>query len=164
MALTKEQKVAWRQLPHVRARQRQHELDYRAKHADRIAKDRKQNKAWHSGGITKNKQLYADTRHVVIVILGGKCCRCGFDDEDVLQIDHIVPIGKGRETKDGLYNKIIDGKTHNLQLLCANCHAKKSKHEDDANRRMGKSHAPLPLFDIQGPSSAKDINHPPTES
>jgi RNA-directed DNA polymerase len=55
----------------------------------------------------------------------GKCARCGlyFEDEDVLEIDHIVPKSEGGE--DGYKN---------WQLLHRHCHHEKTA--EDRQRQM----------------------------
>lgn len=63
-------------------------------------------------------------------MLGGKCAECGTEDYSVLQIDHINNDGHLEFTK-GSFNfahAIVKGrrKTDDLQLLCANCHHRKS--------------------------------------
>lgn len=72
-------------------------------------------------------------------MLGGKCCRCGYmENNAALQIDHIEPILRGsKETKSSyscqqLVNRIARGLEgiENLQLLCANCHSIKTYEED----------------------------------
>ena len=73
-----------------------------------------------------------------IEALGGKCVRCGFKNELALQFDHIKPLlrrtnnlPRGGTLKPNEYEAIVPGNgTHDIQLLCANCHAIKSKTED----------------------------------
>ena len=73
-------------------------------------------------------------RDKVFELLGGKCKHCGIDDYDVLQIDHIKPLRrkdhKGN-TGTALKQAILLGKISlkKLQLLCANCHQKKTYKE-----------------------------------
>lgn len=71
-----------------------------------------------------------------IKALGKKCCKCGFDDERALQIDHINGGGSkdrgGKNTNIGWarrYNAIINNETNEFQLLCANCNFIK-RHEE----------------------------------
>jgi len=78
------------------------------------------------------RNYHQRTRLKAIMVMGGKCERCGIDDPDVLQFDHVVPILRGKSgvtNKGGPYREIInhgneDGK---FQLLCANCHVKKTR-------------------------------------
>lgn len=74
-------------------------------------------------------------RMKAIKILGGKCAKCNEDDLIVLEIDHINPILRGRNElmmsrKSGinLTRKIVSGKVsiEEYQLLCANCHRRKT--------------------------------------
>lgn len=80
-----------------------------------------------------NKNLVR--RIIVIEFLGGQCVRCGEDDYKCLQIDHIKPILRVK-------NKVYPGQKvvldtymdreciENLQILCANCHMRKTYQED----------------------------------
>ena len=70
----------------------------------------------------------------IIELLGGKCAICGIDEKEVLQIDHIIPIRKSSKLRLSLrrfYMLILRGgySVKKLQLLCANCHMKKSVKE-----------------------------------
>ena len=70
-------------------------------------------------------------RDAAIKALGGKCAVCGETDLEVLVLDHIVPIGRGqRRTVRGrikpVHNRLDDP---NLQVLCANDHARKNSRE-----------------------------------
>ena len=64
--------------------------------------------------------------------LGHKCALCGQRDSDVLMLDHIKPI-RHRQTlilTENVYiDIVIHKKADNLQLLCANCHLRKSVQE-----------------------------------
>ena len=70
----------------------------------------------------------------MIELLGGVCAACGISDTDVLQIDHIEPIRQQADERMSLktFIKLLlrgDHPTDNLQILCANCHMKKSSRE-----------------------------------
>lgn len=95
----------------------------------------------------RNKQRYFDRewkrkqrvryRKIVFDLLGNKCLECGIKDDRVLQVDHIEPIRRHKDsiyTFSGtlLYQKIALGKLNiNLfQLLCANCHQIKTVTKD----------------------------------
>lgn len=74
---------------------------------------------------------YYIKRFTVIQFLGGRCSECGEDDFRCLQIDHIKPILRvnknteaGNATVMNVYMDRMD--VEDLQVLCANCHAKKS--------------------------------------
>lgn len=78
-------------------------------------------------------------REAVIRLLGGRCVVCGETDLDVLVIDHIVPIRRGkRRTKSGrvkpVPHRVGDS---NLQVLCANDHARKSAREQREREQAG---------------------------
>ena len=51
-----------------------------------------------------------------------KCKRCGCDDITILQVDHDVPLRVDRS---------LEFVISNLQLLCPNCHARKSKEDKE---------------------------------
>lgn len=67
-------------------------------------------------------------RKEVFRILGKECSSCGISDERVLQLDHIKPILRKPEERDGsgswTWQQLALGKitSDNLQVLCANCH------------------------------------------
>lgn len=71
--------------------------------------------------------------------LGGKCASCGEADHDVLEIDHINPIHGQlqRHNSNEIYYQLIDGSNENLQLLCANCHRRKTRREMRAEDKSG---------------------------
>lgn len=57
-------------------------------------------------------------------MLGGRCVRCGIEDDRVLQIDHIHGGGTKHRASLGnanrqIYREVIDG-SRDYQLLCAN--------------------------------------------
>lgn len=74
---------------------------------------------------------YYIKRFTVIQFLGGKCSGCDEDDFRCLQIDHIIPIlrerGKANAANITVMDVFMDRiDVEDLQVLCANCHAKKS--------------------------------------
>lgn len=80
----------------------------------------------HRKRIVANNPLYATTkwrkyRQALLMRRGGQCEACGtvpmFDRE--LHVDHIRPIAEGGE----VYNEA------NLQILCIQCHGKKTAGE-----------------------------------
>lgn len=77
------------------------------------------------------KEYRRRLRKAAMMLLGGKCARCQEDDYDVLQFDHIQPLWnvKTRPANDEIYHDILKGRTNNLQILCANCHIKKTRDE-----------------------------------
>lgn len=84
----------------------------------------------------KNARLWESRRRRVIERMGGICVHCGITEKEVLQIDHKIPLGTGmnRPTLAQLFPKILRGEydMSNLQLLCANCHMKKTTNERKA--------------------------------
>ncbi len=80
-------------------------------------------------------------KNAIYDILGGKCVRCGFDDERALQIDHID--GKGNDERKirgsgtlTFYKHVIEVKGKGYQILCANCNW--IKRSENLSERGGK--------------------------
>lgn len=80
----------------------------------------------------KDKRLY------LIAFLGGKCIKCGYnEDKRALQLDHIQGDGyldrkqKGRTKIYRFYMKNLEEATKKLQVLCANCNKIKQIEEDE---------------------------------
>jgi 5-methylcytosine-specific restriction endonuclease McrA len=80
--------------------------------------------------------------------LGDRCVVCGMDDPDVLEFDHIEPLfrkSSGIKSKD-TYQEVLrhDNPTEVFQLLCANCHAKKTRSNNEfigpPGKGTGKNH------------------------
>lgn len=74
---------------------------------------------------------YYIKRFTVIQFLGGSCSECGEDDLRCLQLDHIIPIFRKRGEPSAAKITVMDVfmdriAVEDLQVLCANCHAKKS--------------------------------------
>ena len=76
---------------------------------------------------TLSKKYYDRDRSRAIMLMGGKCVRCGFSDKRALHIDHING-GGCRDRKNGNYGKsarflreAVGGNGIKYQLLCANC-------------------------------------------
>lgn len=71
--------------------------------------------------------------------LGGRCVKCGFSDERALEIDHVDGLECGsrnhRKTKVK-YRAILAGviPLREVQILCANCHAIKTREEKAQDR------------------------------
>lgn len=95
--------------------------------------------------------------------IGGKCVHCGISDPLVLQFDHINGQGDARRRREGrirgskgssrsLICQILYGgiDRSTLQVLCANCHSRKTYAEKDYMPSNGASDKPemlsLPLF------------------
>ena len=80
-----------------------------------------------------NKNLIR--RITVIEFLGGSCVRCDESDFTCLQFDHIKPILRaGENVRAGkvlIQDIYMDREDlEGLQVLCANCHMKKTYQED----------------------------------
>ena len=68
----------------------------------------------------------------LIASLGGWCACCGERELDFLEIDHIN--GGGQMHGNGararyykMWAEVREGRTQNLQILCANCHRSKTR-------------------------------------
>lgn len=75
-------------------------------------------------------------RDEMIAAYGGKCAQCGEADPDVLELDHVSGNGaQHREQVAGARNRSIkywlraNNYPPGFQLLCANCHRRKSRRE-----------------------------------
>lgn len=81
------------------------------------------------------EQLKAKARSVLM----NRCVRCGFNaNPNILQLDHIIPIGGRRHTRrnnDQEWLRVSRGDSTNLQLLCPTCHAEKTLVELQRTRR-----------------------------
>ncbi len=80
----------------------------------------------------KDKEYRQGLRLQAIKLMGGQCSVCLIDDHDVLEFDHIKPLlrrSTGITTKgETALNVIRDqDRDQNFQLLCSNCHTKKTR-------------------------------------
>ena len=108
------------------------------KDAIRRAKKHMANEAKLAYARDRSKRL----RQAAIAALGGECIKCHITDERVLEFDHVKPLLRrtnGRTQKDNRIDlrKIIDGRRHGLQLLCANCHRIKTREANEWALRFG---------------------------
>lgn len=82
-------------------------------------------------------------RQKVIMALGNRCIRCGFEDIRALQVDHIDGNGgqERRMVRSGvMYRKIIaNPNSGEYQLLCANCNWIKRCEEKEYVRKDKRS-------------------------
>ena len=93
---------------------------------------------------SQRRQSMAD----VLVTYGGKCSCCGETDWNVLDIDHVN--GGGKEHRESakivarLKEYLAEYKSGKYQLLCANCHRRKTAKElgYDKNRLKGLGQFP----------------------
>lgn len=81
--------------------------------------------SWNHGYQDTQNDYRARSRSEAVEKLGGRCCRCGFDDRRALQIDHVNGGGLHDRRTRGQHAPVRDIlKDRNLgdyQLLCANC-------------------------------------------
>ena len=80
----------------------------------------------------KDKRYRQALRAKAIELMGGKCSVCLIDDHDVLEFDHITPLlrrSSGIKSKGETAAHVIrdEDRDQNFQLLCANCHTKKTR-------------------------------------
>lgn len=99
------------------------------KKANKYAIDRYFRDPKKSMAITNRSRI--KVRRDMIIAYGGKCCSCGINDIDVLDIDHIDNNG-AIDRKNHLhgynlyrYLKKLGWPKDNFQLLCKNCNWKK---------------------------------------
>jgi 5-methylcytosine-specific restriction endonuclease McrA len=77
-----------------------------------------------------------------MILLGGSCSVCGENDFSVLEFDHIHNDGKSdlrpdssRKTSWYVAKDVLSGKSEHIQLLCANCHSRKTKANGESSLR-----------------------------
>jgi 5-methylcytosine-specific restriction endonuclease McrA len=75
--------------------------------------------------LTKLKTESLILRLSLILKLGDKCVHCSNDDVDVLEFDHIIPL-HSKKRKYGNILREVKSHPELFQLLCANCHRKKT--------------------------------------
>jgi 5-methylcytosine-specific restriction endonuclease McrA len=82
-----------------------------------------------------SRRGYAKHKRVTFEMLGAWCNLCGETDETVLELDHKAPVkhvSRGLASGgDRTYYHLRTGKESpfNLQVLCANCHRRKTAAE-----------------------------------
>ncbi len=82
-------------------------------------------------------------RWLAVQKLGGKCAACPETDYVVLQLDHINNDGNTERTQKGesrekMSRAIIAGERDDIQVLCANCHARKTIADKDGIEELFK--------------------------
>jgi 5-methylcytosine-specific restriction endonuclease McrA len=99
----------------------------------------------------KNKSFRLRMRTKAIARMGGRCMHCGFDDARALVFDHIKPVRRGLRgiRKSGhtgvdTHRAVLKG-SKDYQLLCANCHAIKTR-QDDSEGRMSVNWSRNPML------------------
>lgn len=90
------------------------------------------------------RKWFKKVKSEVLVLLGGKCVRCGYDDIRALEVDHINGDGKFDRHRTGtslyyFYRKNIG--SGRFQVLCANCNCIKRAENQEC-----------PLRDRDGPN------------
>lgn len=84
----------------------------------------------------------ASLRTAALMALGGKCSCCGERDWNVLDIDHINGDGKDERragAKEKMERSIVkNGGQGKYQVLCANCHRKKTARDRGYDRNKYK--------------------------
>jgi 5-methylcytosine-specific restriction endonuclease McrA len=80
--------------------------------------------------IERNERIKAR----LLVSLGTFCVFCGETDPVVLEVDHIIPHPRVQGLRKGFPVLLAqlrreDESPFNLQVICANCHARKTKME-----------------------------------
>lgn len=79
------------------------------------------------------KKLYYKKKNEAIQKLGGKCVKCG--EEENLEFDHIDPATK-KFSITNLIRQNITGELAKCQLLCKKCHQDKTGRTSHGKRRM----------------------------
>ena len=83
-----------------------------------------------------NHEWYLKSREHLLDLFGPFCSMCGESDPTVLQFDHVAPErrrgwrARGRAIVDVLCAmRSKDMRPFGFQVLCANCHVRKTKSE-----------------------------------
>jgi len=112
-------------------RRKEYFREYRETNKEKIKKCRRKYRETNKEKIKEYLQKYRMTnmqqlRQTLLQALGGKCVRCGFSDERVLQIDHVNNNGAQHRRKKPSAYAYYKGILENIdsgeyQLLCPNC-------------------------------------------
>ena len=79
----------------------------------------------------KRQRVWAQKKRAALVAaLGGRCAKCGTDDEDKLEIDHLFRrdwdvVKAGSTWRISIYYKEL--KNGLIQLLCSKCNSRKGQ-------------------------------------
>jgi len=106
--------------------------EWRHNNKEKSSEMSKRFQAKHPGITTEwSRKKRIRIRREMVDAYGGKCIRCGIDDIDVLDIDHIDDSGSVHR-KNGIHGwrfymllKKLGYPKDNYQLLCRNCNWKK---------------------------------------
>lgn len=94
------------------------------------------------------KDYRARRRARAIVLLGGKCVECSSTKN--LEFDHKDPATKDKEVSKHLWDQkpsVIAAELRKCQLLCEDCHKKKTKKNGDISReREAAQHGSLRMY------------------
>jgi len=125
----------WRKANPDKARRTSREYRRRlaALHPDVVAA-RRHRDYWRNphGMREKSRRANERARARLLELLGPFCGFCGETDDAVLQVDHRIPVGTRRHGGcAALWRRLRTGRDspHNLQVLCANDHARKTRTE-----------------------------------
>jgi 5-methylcytosine-specific restriction endonuclease McrA len=101
--------------------------------------------------MNRNNRYRIRLRAKAIARMGGRCVHCGFDDTRALVFDHVKPMRRGlngkhksAQTGDKTHRVVLKG-SKAYQLLCANCHAIKTR-QDDSDGRMSVNWSRNPML------------------
>lgn len=102
--------------------------DYYSDHQENIRK--RKNKYYQNNRlrfIDNEMERTERLRGECIQLLGGKCKKCGNNEEEILEFDHVIPVRNRKVKRRNLYE--IRERPELYQLLCANCHRRKTNEE-----------------------------------
>ncbi len=85
--------------------------------------------------LAKMAKREQELREKCLELFGSKCAECGFDDKDLIEFHHIIPL-KNRRIRRGNYDDILKH-PEAYQPFCPNCHKKKTL--EDMERKMRES-------------------------
>ncbi len=102
---------------------------------------RQRSQSWRDQRYWSMKNRRDAIRKQCIELLGGKCCRCGFQDYRALQLDHRYGNGFADRRIIGsiaYYRHVLQVGKKKFQLLCANCNWIKRAENNEVRRRGSK--------------------------
>jgi hypothetical protein len=113
------------------------------------SKDPKVRQAYRKNNIEQHRQsnrdYFARVRAATLKVLGGKCggldCYGWGQDSQVLQIDHVAGDGAHDRELRGVSNgpallRAVRKNPDRFQLLCANCHVRKTLANKEHHRKI----------------------------
>lgn len=103
---------------------------------DKVKTDPKRKSHYAEVQANYEHNRYAKRRTSAIEKLGGRCVRCGATDVDNLEFDHIDETTKFANMSDifRMRQELIDAELAKCQLLCHDCHMKKTYEDRHARR------------------------------